>query len=88
MSAEVLLANLERGSIEELKAKGGVTDFIRDFEIELGRTGTNVSVANLSGEQYPEGVSLKCGVAGGCILDTHGAAAYTNFSLNITGKKS
>ena len=87
MSSEALAAALENGSMEELKAKGGITDFIRDFDIETGRTGVNVSIASLSGEQYPDGVTLKCGGAGSCILATVGAAAYTQLSLNITGKK-
>ena len=83
MNGATLVSKLET-SMDELKAKGGYPDFVRDFDIDTGRTGNIISLCGLGGEHYPEGVALKCG-GPECILSTTGAAAYTGLSLNISG---
>lgn len=83
MNGATLVSKLET-SIDDLKAKGGFPDFVRDFDVDTGKTGNFISVCGLGGEQYPEGVALKCG-GQECILLTTRAAAYTGLSLNISG---
>jgi hypothetical protein len=67
---------------------GGFVDYVREFDVETGKGGQVVSLCNLDGEPFPEGVSLKCGGSKECILGSVGAACYTSLSVSVTGKRA
>ncbi len=68
-------------------AGGGFVDYVREFDASTGASGSAVSLCSLEGEVFPTNVSLRCGGAAGCILDTQGAASFTTLSVSVTGKR-
>jgi hypothetical protein len=84
--AAELLARVRKDRAEVLAA-GGFVDYVRDFDVAAGRQGDEASVADLDGDFFPDGVTLKCGGSKVCLLDVKGAAGCTSLTVAVTGRK-